>query len=135
VPPVSTTTAGTSVPGVRVHYCGWAIHDDETIPTHSLSARIRPRRNSTLYGPLGPESEAEVRDLYNSRKPLPAAPALPLSGPAAPGALHATQNAMGEQSTASPITMPQVCWRWHVCVRGSFNETACRRINLESRLI
>ncbi len=80
VPPV-----GAEVPGVRVHYCGWTVDDDETIPSGSLSSRIRPRRNTTLYGPGGPQSEAEVRDLYHSPKHVFPGAALPHSSTFIPG--------------------------------------------------
>jgi hypothetical protein len=59
--------AGRDFSGVRVHFCGWPISCDETIPTAQLSSRIRPRRPSTLYGASGPESEAEVRSMYNAK--------------------------------------------------------------------
>jgi hypothetical protein len=59
--------AGKGCLGVRVHFCGWPISDDETIPTAQLTSRIRPRRPSTLYGSSGPQSEAEVRSMYNAK--------------------------------------------------------------------
>jgi hypothetical protein len=62
VPPV-----GTDARGVRVHFSGWSISFDETIPSIDICSRIRPLQRTSLYGPEGPQSEEEVRYLYNNR--------------------------------------------------------------------
>ncbi len=105
--------AGRDFSGVRVHFCGWPISCDETIPTAQLSSRIRPRRPSTLYGASGPESEAEVRSMYNAKAKAVADSLLPdiISSTFVPSSYFLTNSNVASR-TPPQLTPPQPTQRF-----------------------
>jgi len=101
--------AGTDAPGVRVHFSGWGISYDETIPSHELSTRIRPRRTSTLCGPDGLESETKVRDTYNNRRPSKQVHEKILIAGSVKSSRIGTPHAAGKPVKGRPFQIAQVC--------------------------
>jgi hypothetical protein len=105
--------AGIDAPGVRVHFSGWEISFDETIPSHELSTRIRPRRMSTLCGPAGLESDTKVRDIYNNRRPSKQLSVdLRIAGSVKSSKIQ-TPHATGKPAKGRPFQIAQVCVTWH----------------------